>query len=142
MVTVQQVFDMAIHLMDEQNESTGATVTVDTQEYKFRTISILNSVIPALYPYSGNYTQTASGRPKPRQLDWDDYKNPDFEQSIPLDDTLSLSVLPYYLAAQLLSAENEALSAWLMARYQEFFQDLRNKVPASFEPISTPYGLF
>jgi hypothetical protein len=142
MVTVQQVFDMAIHLMDEQNESTGATVTVDTQEYKFRTISILNSVIPALYPYSGNYTQTASGRPKPRQLDWEDYKNPDFEQSIPLDDTLSLSVLPYYLAAQLLSAENEALSAWLMARYQEFFQDLRNKVPASFEPISTPYGLF
>jgi len=142
MVTVQQVFDMAIHLMDEQNESTGATVTVDTQEYKFRTISILNSVIPALYPYSGNYTQTASGRPKPRQLDWEDYRNPDFEQSIPLDDTLSLSVLPYYLAAQLLSAENEALSAWLMARYQEFFQDLRNKVPASFEPISTPYGLF
>ena len=142
MVTVQQVFDMAIHLMDEQNESTGATVTVDTQEYKFRTISILNSVIPALYPYSGNYNQGTSGRPKPRQLDWEDYRNPDFEQSIPLDDTLSLSVLPYYLAAQLLSAENEALSAWLMARYQEFFQDLRNKVPASFEPISTPYGLF
>ena len=44
MVSVQQVFDMAIHLMDEQNESTGATVTVDTQEYKFRTISILNSI--------------------------------------------------------------------------------------------------
>ena len=38
MVSVQQVFDMAIHLMDEQSESTGATETVDTQEYKFRTI--------------------------------------------------------------------------------------------------------
>lgn len=142
MVSVQQVFDMAIHLMDEQNESTGATVTVDTQEYKFRTISILNSVIPALYPYSGNYVKGENGRTSPRKLDWDDYKNPDFEQSIPLDDTLSLTVLPYYLAAQLLSAENEALSAWLMNRYQDFFMDLKNKVPATFETISTPYGLF
>jgi hypothetical protein len=138
MVSVQQVFDMAIHLMDEQNESTGATVTVDTQEYKFRTISILNSVIPALYYYSGNYVKGAS----PRKLDWENYRNPDFEQSIPLDDTLSLTVLPYYLAAQLLSAENEALSAWLMNQYQDFFQDLKNKVPATFETISTPYGLF
>jgi len=142
MVTVQQVFDMAIHLMDEQNESSGETVTVDTQEYKFRTISILNSVIPALYPYSGNYTQSTTGRPNPRQLDWEDYRNPDFEQSIPLDDTLSLTLLPYYLAAQLLSAENEVLSAWFLNRYRESFMDLKSKVPASFEAIPTPYGLF
>jgi len=31
-VTVQDVFDKAIRLMDEQNESTGATVTTDTKE--------------------------------------------------------------------------------------------------------------
>ena len=142
MVTLQQVFDMAIHLMDEQKESDGSTVTVDTQEYKYRTISILNSVIPALYPYSGNYDSSLSGRPSPRQLYYDNYKNPDFDQSIPLDDTLSLTLLPYYLAAQLLSAENETLSAWFMNRYREFFNDLRNKVPAEFEKISAPYGYF
>lgn len=51
-MTVQQVFDMAIHIVDEQSESTGATITVDTEEYKFRTISILNAVIPRLFPYS------------------------------------------------------------------------------------------
>ncbi len=136
MVTVQQVFDIAIHLMDEQNESSGATGTVDTQEYKFRTISILNSVIPALYPYSGTYKMSASGRPSPRQLFAEDYKNPDFEQTIPLDDTLSLAVLPYYLAAQLLSAENEALAAWFMNRYREGLSDLRNRVPSDFEKIS------
>ena len=142
MVSVQQVFDMAIHLMDEQNESTGATETVDTQEYKFRTISILNTVIPALYPYSGPYKAAASGRANPRKLAGDEYNNPDFDQSIPLDDTLAMSVLPYYLAAQLLSAENEALSAWFMNRYREFFMDLRDMVPASFEPITTSYGGF
>ena len=141
MVTVQQVFDIAIHLMDEQNESNGTTVTVDTQEYKFRTLSILNTIIPALYPYSGTYKQTTSGRPAPRQLYAEDYNNPDFEQTIPLDDVLSLSVLPYYLSAQLLSAENEEMAAWMKTQGREFLNDLRNKVPASFEAMSTPYGL-
>lgn len=142
MVTVQQVFDMAIHLMDEQNESTGATGTVDTQEYKYRTISILNSVIPALYPFSGNYKTGTSGRPSPAPLFADDYKNPDFDQTIPLDDTLGLSVLPYFLAAQLLSAENETLAAWFMNRYREAFNDLRNRIPAEFERITVSYGGF
>lgn len=142
MVTVQQVFDIAIHLMDEQNESTGGTETVDTQEYKFRTISILNSVIPALYPYSGTYKQGTALRPSPRQLSADEHQNPDFDQNIPLDDTLALSVLPYYLAAQLLSAENEALAAWFMNRYRETLADLRGKVLAEFEVIYSPYGDF
>jgi hypothetical protein len=128
--------------MDEQNESTGETKTVDTKEYEFRTISILNSVIGSLYPFSGNYKLGTSGRPTPRQLYVDNYKEPDFEQTIPLDDVLSLTVLPYYLAAQLLSAENETLSAWFMNRYRETFNDLRNRIPAEFERISTPYGTF
>lgn len=142
MVTVQQVFDTAIHLMDEQNESTGATETVDTKEYKYRTISVLNSVIGALYPFSGNYDNEEDGRPAPTALSVEDYKNPDFEQTIPLDDVLSLTVLPYFLAAQLLSAENETLSAWFMNRYREAFNDLRSRVPAEFERISSPYGTF
>lgn len=140
--TVQQVFDMAIHLMDEQNESTGATLTVDTTEYKTRTISILNTVIPALYPFSGNYVPGDYGRPVPKALDWGEYRSPDFTQVIDLDDTLCLSCLPYFLAAQLLSAENDVLAAWFMNRYRETFNDLRNRIPAEFERIPTPYGTF
>lgn len=142
MVTVQQIFDTAIHSMDEQNESNGGTETVDTAEYKYRTISILNSVIPALYPYSGNYDPGAFGRPTAQILAVTDYRNPDFTQAVALDDTLCLAVLPYYLAAQLLSAENEVLSAWFMNRYREAFNDLRNRIPADFERIATPYGTF
>lgn len=142
MTTVQQIFDMAIHLMDEQNESNGATGTVDTNEYKFRTISILNSVIPRLYVYSGNYVDKGKGRNVPRQLTADSYADPDFEQTIPLDDVISLSLLPYYLAAQLLSAENETLSAWFLSQYRENFHDIRNKSLGDFEAISMPYGGF
>jgi len=143
MVTVQQVFDTAIHMMDEQSETSGATATVDTQEYKFRTISILNAVMPALYPYSDTYTQTQRGRPScPRLLVPKDYKNPEFMQAIPLDDALALGVLPYALAAHLLAGENEELSAWFRQQYIQVFADIRSKIPGSFEPISTPYGLF
>ena len=142
MVTVQQVFDMAIHIIDEQNETNGATVTVDTSEYKYRTISILNSVIPRLYPYSGTYKQTAKGRPAPAALYVEDYKEPDFEQTIPLDDVLCFSLLPYYLAAQLISAENTELANWCLNIYNGHFNDLRYKVPGDFEKITTSYGLF
>lgn len=142
MVTVQQVYDMAIHLMDEQSESTGQTITTDTQEYKYRTLSILNSVIPALYPYSGNYRSGTGGRPSCRQLYADDYANPDFEQTIPLDDTLSLACLPYFLAAMLLSSENDTLSNWFMNQYRVALSDLKSKIPGEFEPISMPYGAF
>jgi hypothetical protein len=99
-------------------------------------------VIPALYPFSSNYDSSASGRPEPKILEWGDYKNPNFTQTVELDDTLCLAVIPYYLAAQLLSAENETLSAWFMNRYREAFNDLRNRVPAEFERIPTPYGTF
>ena len=139
-MTVQDVFDMAIHLMDEQNESTGATITVDTNEYRFRTISILNTLIPVLYKYSSNYDQY--GDSEVILLLHDNYQNPDMGQEIPLDEHLCAALLPLYLAAQLLAAENNELSAWFLSMYQVVFQDIRTKTARSFEPISTPYGLF
>lgn len=141
-ITVQQVFDQAIHLMDEQNENTGATATADTKEYMSRTISILNTIIPRLYPYSSNYNQQESGRPKAIALDRGDYSKPDFHQIIMLDDAISMGILPFYLAAHLLSGENESLAAWFMNQYREAFADIKKTTPASFEAISTPYGLF
>lgn len=141
-ITVQQVFDQAIHLMDEQNETTGSTMTADTTEYKSRTISILNTAIVRLYPYSTNYDRDSSGRPEPAILFCSNYADPDFEQIIMLDDSLCLGLLPFYLAAQLLSGENESLAAWFMSQYRENLAEFKRNVPASFEQISTPYGLF
>lgn len=142
MTSVQQVYDAAIHLMDEQSESTGITITSDTQEYRFRTISILNTVCPALYPYSDTYDPSGTGRPVCPALAALDYREPDFTQALPLDDTLSMGLLPYALAAHLLAGENEDLSAWFLARYNQAFVDIRNKIPAYFERIPAPYGFF
>lgn len=142
MATVQQVFDQTIHLLDEQNESSGATVTADTAEYKKRTISILNTIMPRLYPYSDTYDSSGPGRPVCPALAVSDYSSPDFTQEIPLDDTLALGVLPYLLASHLVAGENEDLSVYFLTQYNQVFSDVRSQIPASFEPISTPYGLF
>ena len=142
MVTVQEIFDIAIHLMDEQNESNGQTATSDTQEYKVRTISILNAIMPGLYPYSDTYNTSDPGRPVVPPLLAESYANPDFSQAAPIDDTLSRGVLPYALAGHLLAGENEELSAWMMNRYTAMLNDLRDKIPGQWEPIRLPYGAF
>jgi len=139
MVTVQEVFDMAIHLMDEQRETDGSTMTVDTGEYKYRTISILNTVIPRIAKYSRLEEEDEDDIPLLSNLN---YKNPNFTQAIRLDDGLAMSLLPPYLAAELLSAENDTLSAWFMNQYREALNDMRNNADGSFEPIPLPYGTF
>ena len=84
MTTAQQVFDIAIHMMDEQNETTGATVTGDTEEYRLRTLSILNAVMPSLYPYSDTYDSTKPGRPVcPVLSQREGHNAPDLTQQIP-----------------------------------------------------------
>lgn len=142
MVTVQEIFDAAMDLMDEQNESTGSTDTVDTREYRLRTISILNTAIPVLYPYSSNYTREPFGRPMQPVIYGDNRGAPDFEQILPLDDALCWALLPFYLASMLRSGEDTEFSMRMMTEYNNALASIRDLVPAEFEAISTPYGLF
>lgn len=143
MTTVQDVFDSAVMLMDEQSETTGKTITNDTNEYRYRTLSILNVLLPQLYPYSDTYDNTNLGRPIcPPLLLPENATQPDFTQTIPLDDGICRAALPYGLAAHLLASENESLSAWFRGRYEQSVVDLRRNMPASFKPIYNPYGFF
>ena len=53
--TAQRVFELAMNLMDEVNESTGKADTADTKEYKNRTLAILNILRIECYPASDTY---------------------------------------------------------------------------------------
>lgn len=95
---VQDVFDKAIRLMDEQNESTGATITTDTKEYLVRTPDILDSILARV--------SLAVGEPYVRVTAMKD--------EIGLDDAVVLGVLPYYLASALIAieAQDSGLAAY------------------------------
>ena len=132
--TAQWVFDRAIHLMDEQNESTGATQTTDTKEYEFRTVSILNVLRHELYPISDNYKiRNNNRRPISTELlSMEDY--------IDLDDAVAQGVMPYGLAAHLLLGENDALANYFSQRYMELRYQLGANLPSVWEDIPSAYG--
>lgn len=128
-MTGNDVFDLAVHLMDEQSESNGETRTQDTKEYEYRSVSILNILLPELYPYSDTYPGVeGSTRPVvPHLLT--------MEQPIDLDDTICRSVLPYGLAAHLLLGEDDAKASFFNQRYAEALSRLKSQALAEWEDI-------
>lgn len=132
--TVQDVFDKAIHWLDEQNESTGATMTSDTKEYSLRTPDILNTYLNVVYPFSDTYTAREDGK-RP-------YLEPVTEMSdeMDLDAFICMSVLPYALAAGLVKEENPSISNVALQIYAENLGQARSTLPASVEDVENVYG--
>ena len=132
--TVQDVFDKAIHWLDEQNESTGATMTSDTKEYSLRTPDILNTYLNVVYPFSDTYAPREDGK-RP-------YLEPvtAMADEMDLDAFICMSVLPYALAAGLVKEENPSISNVALQIYAENLGQARSTLPASVEDVENVYG--
>lgn len=134
MTNAQWVFEKAMHLMDEGNESTGVADTADTRDYKHRTLPILNVLRIECFPYSDTYAVTQPGkRPVCPEIT-------DFECEIGLDDGICQGVLPYGLAAHLLLDENPSLASYFQQRYEELLNALKKGMPTGSEDIVNLYG--
>lgn len=132
--TAQWVFEKAMHLMDEVNESTGQADTSDTKEYKNRTLPILNILRIECFPASDTYVVTQPGkRPVCPEIE-------DFGSEIGLDDGICQGVLPYGLAAHLLLDENPTVASYFQQRYEGLLDNAKRCIPASAEDIENPYG--
>ncbi|MFR0733228.1 MAG: hypothetical protein ACLSHU_02550 [Oscillospiraceae bacterium] len=95
MTTAEEIFTMAIHLMDQQNDATGAAAGREVAVYRTRALSVLNGILPALRPST---RAGGAGRPPVRP-------------SQPLSGgpggrCPGPGVLPYALAAHLLAGED------------------------------------
>lgn len=138
MNTVQSVFDMAIHLMDAQNESTGSTNTTDTHEYALRTPNLINTLLDQVYPYSDTYPdltdETAGQRPTlPSVAALEDVLN--------LDNYICRNVLPYGLAGLLLTEENPTQANFFWQTYLENLNTAKSRLPSSgIESVEDVYG--
>lgn len=132
MTTAQQIFEMAIALMDSQSDD-GQADTPDNAEYKNRTLPILNILRGELYPYSDTYEADDEGRPVATII-----KN--FDKPVDLDDYICQGVMPYGLAAHLLLAEDPATANFFQQRYDELKNRLSIGMPAASEDIIDVYG--
>lgn len=134
MTTVQQVFDIAIHLMDAQNESTGSTETADTKEYRLRTPSLLNSVLDRAYPASDNWPEAVKRKRPICQ------KVAAMEDEIDLDERICTGILPYGLAGLLLTEENPSLANFFWQTFLEQLEEAKRGVPAGIDSVEDVYG--
>lgn len=133
--TAQRVFDIAMGLMDEVNETSGATDTSDTKEYKVRTLLILNALRGELFPYSDTYEMEETGkRPILHVIQ-------NFTDVIMMDDYICQTVMPYGLAAQLLLDENPTAASFFQQRYEELRNNLARGLPQGSEAITDLYGI-
>lgn len=134
MTTVQTVFDIAIHLMDAQNESTGSTETADTKEYQLRTPSLLNSVLDRAYPASDNWPE-ATDRKRPICP-----KVSAMTDEIDLDERICTGILPYGLAGLLLTEENPVLANFFWQTFLEQLDEAKRGVPSGIDSVEDVYG--
>ncbi|MEH7355073.1 hypothetical protein V7150_16065 [Neobacillus drentensis] len=116
-VIAQDVFIMAMNLMDE--ESQDGTFAGYPDEYKRKAWSILTMLQAELLPPSATPMAVTSEN-----------------NVIQIDDRTSLTTLPYGLAAHLLMDEDQSKSAFFNSRYDE----LKRKRPAKIVPIKDVYG--
>lgn len=123
MATVQEVFDCAMALIDEVDPASGSTDTADTAEYKARTLPIVNALaVECSYYSNGAYEAELYTDPHQTILALDHlnyFPATTFSDDISLDHRISLAVLPYGLAAQLLMGEDAVAANFLQQRYED-----------------------
>ena len=135
-ITGMDVFQRAITMMDELSDE-GKYKYDDTDEYRRRTLAILNVLQNELYPYSDTYK---------KNQEWDRTRRPvllpldDLYTEIDLDDYAAGSVLPYGLAAHLLMDENPSTANYFQQRYDELKASMMRGLPAESEDIIDIYG--
>ena len=133
-MTAQDVFDIAMGHMDELN-LIGHSVHTDTRDYLRRTPFILTALCGELYRFSdGSDRGDVNVRPVyPGAIDG-------MDDEIELDGFLAKTVLPYGLAAHLLSEETPALAAFFLQRYQGLLLNYGGAIPRVSENITDVYS--
>jgi hypothetical protein len=117
MISAQDVFIMAMNLMDEESEN--GTYSGYPDEYKKKAWSILTLLQAEL--------TRASDLPTPITNE---------SSIVQIDDRTGCTVLPYGLAAHLLMTEDQTRAAFFNARYDE----LKRKRPAVISKIVDVYS--
>ena len=136
-VTVQQIFDIAIHQMDSQNDSTGSTDTADTKEYKLRTDTLLNSVLDRAFPYSDNYRDALDAAAGKRPIG---PKVAEMADEVALDERVCTGALPYGLAGLLLLEEDPSRANFLWQTFLEQLELCRQSLPSVIGDVENLYG--
>ena len=132
--TPMDVFERVIHLSDNGDENNGKYDIQDNREYKYRLLSIINTIINELYPYSDTCTHTAGKRATTEPLT-------ELTQEIDLDN-YCIEVLVYGVAARMFTDENGSLAGFYEQEYERRLHKLESGagMAAEAESIEDVYS--
>lgn len=131
--TAMDIFERAMHLSDNGDESTGKFDTIDNREYKYRTVAIINTIINEVYPYSDTCVIEAGKRPVHAFLT-------SMDDEINLDN-YCIEVLALGLAAKLFTDENGTIANYYQQEYERRLAELkRGGIPSGAEAIEDVYS--
>ena len=134
-MTAEYVFEAAMHLHDDGDESTGRYDTADNKEYKNRILPLINLRISEIYPYSDTKTSKSGKRPTHPKLT-------SMNDEIDLDD-YCLDVLTWGVAAAMYTVEDTTSANYYQQEYERLLTDLKNGkpgMPSESEDIVDVYG--
>lgn len=123
-VTAQQVYDMALVLMDQVTDSGTITSETDSAAVKVKALNMLTQLQAELLPIS----QT------PGVIT-------DLSQNLSVTDREALLILPYGLAAHLLLNEQSNAAPFLNDRYEELKRKRKTSITAVTDVYSVTQGM-
>lgn len=126
MKTAEDVFNAAMSLMDEL-DGEGKATTSDTKEYEYRTPAILTALVAEKQILGGEH----GGIIMIESLD---------DPVLNVEDNYALVVLPYGLAANLLTDENPTAASFYQQRYEELRNLFVARKAADVGTIENVYG--
>lgn len=134
-MTADYVFQAAMHLHDDGDETTGKYDISDNREYKNRLLPLINLRISEIYPYSDTKKTTTGKRPAHPKLT-------SIDDEIDLDD-YCLDVLVWGVAAAMFTVEDTVSANYYQQEYERLLADLRSGrpgMPSESEDIVDVYG--
>jgi len=133
MTTGQQIFDMAMVLIDEQDPRTGATDRSENSEFRVRSAGILNLLMQEVCPLDAEWTRARERGASPRIVTG-------LENPLDMSDRVSRGLLPYGLAGLLVLEENPACAQCFLSKYASLKEEFRRGAGACIERVVDRYG--
>lgn len=133
MTTGNDVFALAMNLIDELDPQNGRADRGETRAYKVRVAGLLHILLQELCQFDDSWLRDNDRDAAPSPVD-------DLDAALDLGDRLCRGVLPFGLAGLLILEENPPCAQVFLSSYRDLKLRFSRSRPARKEEISRLYG--
>jgi hypothetical protein len=129
----ENVFDMAMFLIDEQDPKTGDTGRAENSEYRARTPGLLNLLMQEVCALDAEWLEGRERGAAPGMV-------VGLADSLDVSDRVARGLLPYGLAGLLVLEENQASAQYFLGKFNTLKEELKRPAFAAAERVRDVHG--